>query len=122
MLLRCAELRDLGVITGIYEHAVRHGTASFEIDPPGQAEMKRRYEELRAGGHPFIVAEDQAAVVGYAYAGPYRLRPAYRFSIEDSIYVAPQAQRRGIGRALLQRLIEEAERLEFRQMIAVVGD
>jgi L-amino acid N-acyltransferase YncA len=122
MLIRCAELRDLGAVTRIYEHAVQYGTASFEIDAPDQAEMKKRYEALRAGGYPFIVAEDQATIIGYAYAGPYRLRPAYRFSIEDSIYVAPQAQRRGIGRALLERLIEEAERSEFRQMIAVIGD
>ena len=122
MLLRCAELRDLAVITRIYEHAVQHGTASFEIDPPDQAEMEKRHAALRAGGYPFIVAEDEGAVAGYAYAGPYRLRPAYRFSIENSIYVAPQAQRRGIGRALLERLIEEAERSEFRQMIAVIGD
>jgi L-amino acid N-acyltransferase YncA len=122
MLLRCAELRDLVVITAIYEHAVQYGTASFEIDPPDQPEMTRRYETLRAVGFPFIVAEDQGAVVGYAYAGPYRSRPAYRFSVEDSIYVAPQAQRRGIGRALLQRLLEETERSGFRQMIAVIGD
>ena len=122
MLIRCAELRDLGAVTRIYEHAVQYGTASFEIEPPDQAEMKKRYEALRAGGFPFLVAEDDAAVLGYAYAGPYRARPAYRFSIEDSVYVAPQVQRRGIGRALLERLIEEAGRGEFRQMIAVIGD
>ena len=122
LLIRCAEVRDLCTITGIYQHAVQFGTASFEIDPPDQVEMRRRYDELRAGGYPFLVAQDDATVVGYAYAGPYRLRPAYRFSIEDSVYVAPQAQRRGIGRALLERLIEEAESVEFRQMIAVIGD
>ena len=122
MPIRPAQPRDLAVITAIYDDAVRHGTASFELDPPDQAEMARRYESLRAGGYPYLVAEFEGDIVGYAYAGPYRARPAYRWSVEDSIYVAPQAQRRGIGRALLARLVAEAEAGGFRQMLAVIGD
>src|SRR5262249_60006843 len=102
--------------------AVRYGTASFEIEPPTEAEMSRRYEALRASGHPYIVAEVEGTIVGYAYAGPYRARPAYRWSVEDSIYIAPQSQRRGIGRLLLERLLAEAQAGGFRQMIAVIGD
>jgi L-amino acid N-acyltransferase YncA len=122
MPIRPAQPRDLAVITAIYDDAVRHGTASFELDPPDQAEMARRYETLRAGGYPYLVAELDRDIVGYAYAAPYRARPAYRWSVEDSIYIAPQAQRRGIGRALLARLVAEAEAGGFRQMLAVIGD
>ncbi len=120
--IRPAQPRDVAAITEIYDEAVRYGTASFEIDPPDADEMRRRYEELRAGGYPFLVAELGAAIAGYAYAGPYRARPAYRWSIEDSIYIVRQSQRRGLGRALLERLIMDAEKGGFRQMIAVIGD
>jgi len=120
--IRPAGLRDLAAITCIYEHAVRHGTASFEIEPPDEKEIARRYETLRAGGYPYLVAELGGEIAGYAYAGPYRARPAYHWSIEDSIYIAPQSHRRGIGRALLERLIVEAQTGGFRQMIAVIGD
>ena len=120
--IRPIETRDLGAVTRIYDHAVRHGTASFEIEPPNEREMARRYEALRAGGYPYLVAEVDGVIMGYAYAGPYRARPAYRWSVEDSVYVAPTSQRRGVGRALLERLIAEAEMAGFRQMIAVIGD
>jgi L-amino acid N-acyltransferase YncA len=120
--IRPAVANDLAAISGIYADAVRHGTASFEIDPPDQDEMTRRFESLRGGGFPYLVAEVGGAVVGYAYAGPYRARPAYRFTVEDSIYLAATARGRGIGRALLERLIEEAQARGFRQMIAVIGD
>jgi len=120
--IRPAEPSDLAAITRIYEHAVRHGTASFEIEPPSEREMARRYEALRVGAYPYLVAELDREIVGYAYVGPYRARPAYRWSVEDSIYIAPAMQRRGIGRALLERLIAEAEAGGFRQMIAVIGD
>ena len=122
MPIRPAHPRDLAVITTIYNHAVRHGTASFEFEPPDESEMARRFETLRAGGYPYLVAEVDGAIAGYAYAGPYRARPAYRWSVEDSIYIAPQSQRRGVGRALLERLIVDAEAGGFRQMIAVIGD
>jgi L-amino acid N-acyltransferase YncA len=122
--IRPAKPQDVAAITRIYAHAVTQGTASFEIDPPDEAEMARRQEALAAGGFPFLVAQAQGEPepLGYAYAGPYRARPAYRFTVEDSIYLAPQAQRRGIGRALLEALIAEATARGFRQMIAVIGD
>jgi L-amino acid N-acyltransferase YncA len=121
------ELRDAGpadvpAITSIYAHAVKHGTASFEIDPPDEAEIWRRMQSLLDNGFPYLVAEANGVVTGYAYAGPYRPRPAYRYSVEDSVYVHPKAVRRGVGRALLARLIEESAKGGFRQMIAVIGD
>jgi phosphinothricin acetyltransferase len=96
--IRPAEPRDIAAMTRIYAHAVRHGTASFEIDPPDEPEMRRRFESLVGGGYPSLVAEKPAAgaagdVLGYAYAGPYRSRPAYRFTVEDSIYVGPNMHR-----------------------------
>jgi phosphinothricin acetyltransferase len=121
-LIRPATPADIAAITRIYAEAVRHGTASFELEPPDEAEMARRFRSLLDGGYPYQVAEIGGTVVGYAYAGPYRPRPAYRFSVEDSVYIDPGAQRRGIGRALLSRLIEAAERRGYRQMIAVIGD
>jgi L-amino acid N-acyltransferase YncA len=120
--IRSATTADIPTITRIYAHAVTHGTASFEIEPPDEAEMARRQRTLLDGGYPYLIAEIDGAVAGYAYAGPYRPRLAYRFSVEDSVYVDPKVQRRGIGRALLSRLIEEAERGGFRQMIAIIGD
>jgi L-amino acid N-acyltransferase YncA len=120
--IRPAIPADIPAITRIYAHAVTHGTASFELQPPDSAEMARRQRELLDGGYPYVIAEIGGATAGYAYAGPYRPRPAYRFSVEDSIYVDPQAQRGGIGRALLEHLIDEAAKRGFRQMIAVIGD
>lgn len=120
--IRAAVPADIAAITRIYAEAVRHGTATFELDPPGETEMARRLAALTAGGFPYLVAQSDGAVAGYAYAGPYRERPAYRFTVEDSIYVATQAQRCGIGRALIERLIAEAQQRGFRQMIAVIGD
>jgi L-amino acid N-acyltransferase YncA len=120
--IRPAAPGDMATIADIYAHAVRHGTATFELDPPSVAEMARRHAELQIGGFPYLVAELGGTVAGYAYAGAYRSRPAYRWTVEDSIYVAADAQRRGIGLALLQRLIVEAEERGFRQMVAVIGD
>src|SRR5262245_51791804 len=119
--IRAAAEHDVAAITEIYAYAVLHGTASFEIEPPDEAETERRRQTLIKAGYPYLVAE-RDGVLGYAYAGPYRMRPAYRWTVEDSVYIAARAQRRGIGRALLIRLIEEAERRGFRQMIAVIGD
>jgi phosphinothricin acetyltransferase len=120
--IRPARAADIAAITRIYAHAVRHGTASFELDAPPEAEMARRRESLIAGGFPYLVAEEADEVLGYAYAGPYRARPAYRFTVEDSVYIAADAQRRGLGRLLLERLIVEGEARGYRQMIAVIGD
>jgi L-amino acid N-acyltransferase YncA len=120
--VRNATLADIPAITRIYAHSVTHGTASFELEPPDEAEMSRRMTALLEGGFPYLTAEIGGAVAGYAYAGPYRPRRAYRFSVEDSIYTDPKAQRQGVGRALLERLIAESEQRGFRQMIAVIGD
>ncbi len=122
MNIRPTTPSDIPAIARIYAHAVKHGTATFELEPPDEAEMLRRFEKLRAGPFPYIVAEVDGAVAGYAYAGAFRERPAYRFTVEDSIYIAPAMHRRGIGRALLMRLIAEAEAAGFRQMMAVIGD
>ena len=120
--IRPAHPGDIAAITRIYAHAVRYGTASFEIDPPDEAEMARRMEALHDGGFPYLAADVDGRLAGYAYAGSYRTRPAYRFTLEDSIYIAPDLQARGVGRALLDRLISESAARGFRQMIAVIGD
>src|SRR5215831_18066146 len=120
--IRPAEEADLPFITAIYDHAVRYGTATFELVSPDLAEMTRRFEALIDGGFPYFVAVLDGRVAGYAYAGAYRPRPAYRFTVENSIYLDPSVHRRGIGLQLLQRLIVECEARGFRQMIAVIGD
>jgi phosphinothricin acetyltransferase len=120
--IRPAAAGDIPAITRIYAHAVEYGTASFEIEPPDEAEMARRLRTMLENNYPYLVAEHAGAIAGYAYANAYRPRPAYRWSVEDSIYVAPQMQRQRIGSQLLARLIEEAEQRGFRQMIAVIGD
>ena len=122
LTIRPATPADIAAITGIYAHAVLHGTASFELDPPGEADMAGRMATLLNGGFPYLVALSGGDLVGYAYAGPYRLRPAYRFSLEDSIYIAPGRQGQGIGKALLDALLIESEARGFRQIIAVIGD
>lgn len=120
--IRSATASDLDAITAIYADAVTNGTASYELEPPSRQEMQSRYSGLATGGFPYLVAEEDGEVLGYAYAGPFRPRPAYRFIVENSVYVAPAAKGRGIGMALMRALIAEAERLGFRQMIAVIGD
>ncbi len=122
MNIRPTITADIPAITRIYAHAVLHGTATFELEPPAEAEMLRRFDKLRAGAFPYVVAEIDGAVVGYAYAALFRERPAYRFTVEDSIYIAPEMHGRGIGRALLMRLIADTEAAGYRQMIAVIGD
>ncbi len=121
-LVRPSVDTDVPAITAIYAHAVAHGTASFELDPPDETEMALRRAAILGGGYPYLVAERGGEIAGYAYAGPYRTRPAYRSTVEDSIYVAPVAQGQGIGRALLAALITECEARDFRLMVAVIGD
>jgi len=120
--IRPATEADLPVITEIYEHAVRHGTATFELIPPDLTEMTQRFRSLIEAGFPYLVAELDGAVTGYAYAGPYRPRPAYRFTVENSIYLKPAIHRRGIGLKLMKRLLGECTARGYRQMIAVIGD
>jgi phosphinothricin acetyltransferase len=122
MRIRPATEADLDRITEIYADAVLHGTATYELEPPTRAEMGERFAALAEGSFPYVVAENGGELAGYAYAGPFRARPAYRFIVEDSIYVAPEAKGKGVGRLLLQRLISESEALGFRQLIAVIGD
>jgi phosphinothricin acetyltransferase len=122
LAIRLATPADIPAITRIYAHAVDHGTASFELMPPDEAEMTRRMNELLARKFPYLTAELDGAVAGYAYAAPYRERPAYRFTVENSVYVAPDMHRRGVGKALLEALIETCTEGGFRLMIAVIGD
>lgn len=122
IIIRDAVPADLPAITAIYAHAVAHGTATYELEAPSLAEMTARYEALKAGSFPYIVAEEAGTLLGYAYAGPFRARPAYRFIVEDSIYLAPQAQGRGTGRVLLEALVARTAALGFRQIVAVIGD
>jgi phosphinothricin acetyltransferase len=120
--IRPATEADLAAVTEIYQHAVLHGTATFELIPPDLTEITRRFKTLTDGGYPYFAASLDGRVIGYAYAGPYRPRPAYRFTVENSVYLAPAIHRRGIGTQLLQRLIAECEARGYRQMIAVIGD
>lgn len=122
LILRDCEERDIADITAIYRHAVLNGYGTFEIDPPDEAEMAARRSRLKAGPYPYIVAEWEGRVVGYAYAGAYHQRAAYRTTVEDSIYVRDGFQGQGVGHALLRCLIEKATHAGFRQMVAVIGD
>ena len=121
-VIRPSVKTDISAVTAIYAHAVTHGTASFELEPPSKAEMARRRDAILEGGYPYLVAERGGEILGYAYVGAYRTRPAYRSTVEDSIYIAPSAQGQGVGRALLVALIEQCEALDFRLMVAVIGD
>jgi len=122
ILIRDAVPGDFAAITAIYRHAVLHGTGTFELDPPDEGEMAARHARLTALGYPYLVACAAGEVLGYAYAGAYRDRPAYRFLVEDSIYVREDCQGRGVGAALIERLIDESVARGYRQMVAVIGD
>lgn len=113
---------DLPQIREIYAHHVLHGTASWEVEPPDLEEMRKRCDTLLLGGFPYFVALDGATVLGYAYAGPYRPRPAYRYTVEDSIYIRHDMTGRGLAKPLLQALIDACTAAGKRQMIAVIGD
>jgi L-amino acid N-acyltransferase YncA len=122
LLVRPASCDDIAAITAIYRPAVVAGTASFEIEPPGEAEMLRRFMQITQGGYPYLAAEYVGRLVGYAYVNAYRPRPAYRFTVEDSVYIAPDMQGKGVGRALLGSLIETSTARGYRLMLAVIGD
>jgi phosphinothricin acetyltransferase len=122
LMIRPTAEADLPAVQAIYANHVLTGAASFELEPPDLQEIRSRWSAVVAGGYPHLVAVEGEAVVGYAYAGPYRPRPAYRHSVEDSVYVDEAHHGRGIGRKLLGRLIEECGRRGFRQMVAVIGD
>ncbi len=121
LLIRESRDADVASIAAIYAHHVLHGVASFEEMPPTVEEMARRRGELLARGLPYFVAERDGRVAGYCYAGPYRARSGYRFSLEDSIYIDAGEVGRGVGRALLATVLERSAALGYRQMIAVIG-
>ncbi len=121
-LIRPSVEADLPAITAIYGWNVAHGTGTFELEPPSEADMKQRRQDVLTKGLPWLVAERDGEVLGYAYANHFRPRLAYRFCLEDSIYLAPQAQGQGLGRLLLAELIARCEDAGARQMLAVIGD
>jgi L-amino acid N-acyltransferase YncA len=121
-IIRPSRDTDLPAITAIYAHHVLHGTGTFEVDPPTVADMTARRADVLSKGLPWLVACEGEAVLGYAYCNWFKPRPAYRFSAEDSIYLAPDVQRTGLGRALLAELAARAEAAGVRKLIAVIGD
>jgi phosphinothricin acetyltransferase len=120
--LRAATLADIPAIQQLYALEVREGVATYEYEVPDETEMARRMRELIANGFPYFVAELDGVFAGYAYASSYRTRIGYRWTVEDTVYVAPAAQGKGVGRALLTRLTADCEALGFRQMVAVIGE
>ncbi len=122
MELRAALPTDVASIQSIYAHHVRHGLGTFETEPPDVHEMASRHAQITAAGFPYLVAVDAGGVVGYAYANHFRTRAAYRYTVEDSVYVAPDAQRRGVGKALLAELVARCGARGLHQMLAVIGD
>ena len=122
LIIRPSTEADVTAIATIYAHHVAHGTGTFETTPPDAAEMAQRRADVLAKGLPYLVAQTESGVVGFAYCTWFKPRPAYRFSAEDSIYLAPQTQRQGVGRILLAELIASAERFGVRKLIAVIGD
>lgn len=122
LVVRDAAEEDMAAVRAIYAYYVERTTASFEEVPPDIEEMRRRRADVIARGLPYLVADREGEILGFAYAGPFRTRSAYRHTIEDSIYIAPLVVGRGIGRALLGGLVERCTTLGYRQMIAVIGD
>ena len=120
--LRDCREGDLEAVHAIYAREVLEGTASFELEPPDLAELTARWRAIRSARLPYVVAEQDGRVAGYAYAVPYRARPAYRYTVENSVYIAPWARRQGIGRILLDRVIAAATDRGMRQMVAIIGD
>lgn len=120
--LRAATPDDIGEIHAIYAHHVLRGLASFEEEPPSASELRRRLEEVTARGLPFLVADFGGTVAGYGYCSLYRARSAYRYTLEDSVYVRPDALGRGVGKVLLAELIRRCEALGYRELVAIIGD
>jgi len=122
LLIRPSVTSDIPAITAIYGWNVLNGTGTFELEAPDEAEMARRRDDVLGKGLPWLVAERDGRVVGYAYANQFRPRPAYRYCLEDSIYLAPEAHGQGVGKLLLAELIAQSEARGARQMLAVIGD
>jgi phosphinothricin acetyltransferase len=122
MLIRAATAADTGALADIYGHHVLYGFGTFEEVPPSAADMEARRLATMAHGLPYLVAEQAGRVLGFAYAGPFRPRAAYRYAVEDSVYIAPDATGRGVGRAVLSAVLQACEALGMRQVIAVIGD
>jgi phosphinothricin acetyltransferase len=122
MIIRPATSADAAACQAIYGHNAVHGTGTFEEAEPSLEEMQRRMATVTGYGLPYLVAEEAGQVLGFAYAGPFRLRAAYRYTVEDSVYVAPDAKGRGVGKALLSQVIAACEALGLHEMLAVIGD
>lgn len=122
LVVRPADVEDMVRIQSIYAHHVLHGTASFEESPPDVGEMRRRRDDVLAAGLPYLVAEDDGVIIGYAYAGRYRTRTAYRHTAEDSVYIDPQLTGRGAGRLLLAAVIAQSAAAGYRELVAIIGD
>ncbi|RAK65426.1 GNAT family N-acetyltransferase [Phenylobacterium kunshanense] len=122
MIIRAATADDAEALAAIYGHHVLHGFGTFEEEPPSAAEMESRRAAIAGRGLPYLVAEDAGRVLGFAYAGPFRPRQAYRYTLEDSVYIAPDAVGRGVGKAVLSAVIAACEALGIRQLVAVIGD
>ena len=122
MIVRAATEADAAALAAIYGDAVLHGFGTFEEDPPSAADMDGRRRAVQDRGLPYLVAEIDGQVLGFAYAGPFRPRAAYRYTLEDSVYVSPDAKGKGVGRAVLAAVIEACEALGIRQLMAVIGD
>lgn len=122
LLIRPSHDQDLPQITAIYAHHVLHGTGTFETDPPSVTDMTTRRADVLGKGLPYLVAEQDGGVVGFAYGNWFKPRPAYRYSVEDSIYLAPDLHRKGLGRALLAELLARFEAVGIRKVMAIIGD
>lgn len=121
-LIRPSRDEDIAAITAIYAHHVLHGTGTFETEPPSVADMTTRRADVLSKGLPYLVAEQDCKIVGFAYGNWFKPRPAYRYSVEDSIYLAPDLHRKGLGRALLAELLARCEAAGIRKVMAIVGD
>ena len=120
--IRPSRDEDIPAITAIYAHHVLHGTGTFETEPPNEANMTARRADVLSKGLPYLVAEHDGKVAGFAYGNWFKPRPAYRYSLEDSIYLAPDLQRKGLGRALMAELLAQFEAVGIRKVMAIIGD